>query len=130
MDDKLEVVEESDGLGGYVYVVKERVEEQQAELWCHYGDLPSPEAYKTKEKFHISGMAWIPSYRDFDQYDTTVQATSKEDAIDVFNKTNRMASFMKNKPCVQTEQEWIQMCKRLKEMSTTAPSPESYSWLK
>ena len=49
MSDKLEVVEESDGLGGYVYVVKERVEEQQAELWCHYGDLPAPAAYKNED---------------------------------------------------------------------------------
>ena len=36
------------------------------------------------KKFYISGMAWIPSYRDFDQYDTTVQATSKENALEVF----------------------------------------------
>lgn len=57
-------------------------------------------------------MAWIPSYRDFDQYDTTVEATSRENALEVFNKT-QMAGFMKYKPCVQTEGEWTDMCKRL-----------------
>jgi len=56
MSDKLEVVEESDGLGGYVYVIKEQVEGKTKEVffesadnlsdkWCHYGDLPSPAAY-------------------------------------------------------------------------------------
>jgi hypothetical protein len=79
------------------------------------------------QKFYISGMAWIPSYRDFDQYDTTVQATSKENAIEVFNKTNGMASFMKHEPCVQTEQEWSEMMVRLQEFSMTAPSPKNYN---
>ena len=79
------------------------------------------------QKFYISGMALIPSYRDFDQYDTTVQATSKENAIEVFNKTNGMASFMKHEPCVQTEQEWSEMMVRLQEFSTTAPSPKNYN---
>jgi hypothetical protein len=69
---------------------------------------------KQLEKFYISGMAWIPSYRDFDCYDTSVQATSKENALDVFNKTNGMATFMKRKPCVQTEKEWIDMHNRMK----------------
>ena len=46
------------------------------------------------KKFYISGMAWIPSYRDFDQYDTTVEATSKDNALEVFNETS-MAKFMK-----------------------------------
>ena len=41
---------------------------------------------KQLKKFYISGMAWIPSYRDFDQYDTTVEATSKENALEVFNE--------------------------------------------
>ena len=82
---------------------------------------------KKLEKFYISGLAWIPSYRDFDQYDTTVEATSKENAIEVFNKTNGMASFMKNKPCVQTEQEWSEMMVRLQNFSMTAPSPKNYN---
>jgi hypothetical protein len=64
------------------------------------------------KKFYISGMAWIPSYRDFDQYDTTVEATSKENALEVFNKTS-MAKFMKYEPNIQTETEWSDMCKRL-----------------
>ena len=64
------------------------------------------------KKFYISGMAWIPSYRDFDQYDTTVQATCKENALEVFSKTS-MSGFMKGEPCVQSEQEWSDMCKRL-----------------
>ena len=64
------------------------------------------------KKFYISGMAWIPSYGDFDQYDTTVQATSKENALEVFSKTS-MSGFMKGEPCVQSEQEWSDMCKRL-----------------
>ena len=66
--------------------------------------------------FYISGMAWIPSYRDFDCYDTTVQATSKEHALEVFSET-QMAKFMKYEPCVQTEEEWNSMCERLSEMS-------------
>ena len=64
------------------------------------------------KKFYISGMAWIPSYRDFDQYDTTVEATSKDNALEVFNKTP-MAKFMKYEPCIQTEKECKDMCKRL-----------------
>tara|TARA_R100000655_G_scaffold109064_1_gene162527 strand:+ start:801 stop:1049 length:249 start_codon:yes stop_codon:yes gene_type:complete len=64
------------------------------------------------QTFYISGMAWIPSYRDFDCYDTTVEATSKEHAIEVFNKTP-MSKFMKYKPCVQTEMEWNDMMERL-----------------
>jgi len=64
------------------------------------------------KKFYISGMAWIPSYRDFDQYDTTVEATSKENALEVFNKTS-MSRFMKYEPCVQSEMEYKDMCKRL-----------------
>jgi hypothetical protein len=69
--------------------------------------------YKQLKKFYISGMAWIPSYRDFDQYDTMVEATSKEDALDVFSKTNGMSTFMKHKPCIQTEKEWKDMHERL-----------------
>jgi len=64
------------------------------------------------KKFYISGMAWIPSYRDFDQYDTTVEATSKDNALEVFNKTS-MSGFMKYEPCVQSEMEYKDMCKRL-----------------
>ena len=67
------------------------------------------------KKFYISGMAWIPSYRDFDEYDTTVQATSKENALEVFNQTS-MAKFMKHEPCVQTEIEWKDMHKRMNEL--------------
>ena len=70
---------------------------------------------KKLKKFYISGMAWIPSYRDFDQYDTTVEATSKENALEVFSKTS-MAKFMKYKPCVQTENEWSEMCERINAM--------------
>ena len=70
------------------------------------------DAEKKLEKFYISGMAWIPSYRDFDQYDTTVEANSKENALEVFNKTS-MAKFMKYEPCIQSEAEWSDMCKRL-----------------
>ena len=66
------------------------------------------------KKFYISGMAWIPSYRDFDQYDGTIEATSKEHALEVFNKTS-MAKFMKYKPCIQTEKEWVDMHKRMNE---------------
>ena len=66
------------------------------------------------KKFYISGMAWIPSYRDFDQYDTTVEATSKDNALEVFNKTS-MAKFMKHEPCIQSEKEWKDMCKRINE---------------
>ena len=66
-----------------------------------------------KEKtFYISGMAWIPSYGGFDQFDTTVEATSKDNALKVFNETPK-AQFMKHKPCIQTEKEWNDMCKRL-----------------
>ena len=66
------------------------------------------------KKFYVSGMAWIPSYRDFDQYDTTVEATDKDNALEVFNKTS-MAKFMKYKPCVQTEKEWKEMWERINE---------------
>ena len=55
------------------------------------------DAEKKLKKFYISGMAWIPSYRDFDQYDTTVEATSKDNALEVFNNTS-MAKFMKYEP--------------------------------
>ena len=67
---------------------------------------------KQLKKFYISGMAWIPSYRDFDQYDTTVEATSKENALEVFNKTS-MAKFMKYEPSIANEKEYKDMCKRL-----------------
>ena len=67
---------------------------------------------KQLKKFYISGMAWIPSYRDFDQYDTMVEATSKDNALEVFNKTP-MAKFMKYEPCIQTLKEWCEMYKRL-----------------
>ena len=66
------------------------------------------------KKFYISGMAWIPSYRDFDQYDTSVEANSKENVLEVFNKTS-MAKFMKYEPYIQTEKEWKDMCKRINE---------------
>ena len=66
------------------------------------------------KKFYISGIAWIPSYRDFDQYDTTVEATSKDNALEVFNETS-MAKFMKYEPCIQTEKEWVDMHKRMNE---------------
>ena len=66
------------------------------------------------KKFYVSGMVWIPSYRDFDQYDTTVEATDKENALEVFNKTS-MAKFMKYEPCVQTEKEWKEMWERINE---------------
>ena len=60
MSDKLEVVEESDGLGGDVYVIKEQVQGKTKEVffesanslsdkWCHYGDLPSPAAYISED---------------------------------------------------------------------------------
>ena len=62
--------------------------------------------------FYISGMAWIPSYGDFDQYDTTVEATSKDNALEVFYATS-MAKFMKYEPCIQTEKEWKDMCERI-----------------
>ena len=67
---------------------------------------------KQLKKFYISGMAWIPSYRDFDQYDTTVDATSKENALEVFNETS-MAKFMKHEPCIQSEKEWKDMHERI-----------------
>ena len=66
------------------------------------------------KKFYISGMAWIPSYRDFDHYDTTVEATNKENALEVFNETS-MSKFMKYEPCIQTEKEWVDMHKRMNE---------------
>ena len=66
------------------------------------------------KKFYISGMAWIPSYRDFDQYDTTVEANSKENVLEVFNKTS-MAKFMKYEPYIQTEKEWKEMWERINE---------------
>ena len=66
------------------------------------------------KKFYISGMAWIPSYRDFDQYDTTVEATSKEHALEVF-KEQPMYGFFKHEPHIQTEKEWNDMCKRMNE---------------
>ena len=74
------------------------------------------------KKFYISGMAWIPSYRDFDQYDTTVEATSKDNALEVFNETS-MAKFMKHEPCIQTEKEQKDMCDRLDAMTTVCPPP-------
>ena len=80
------------------------------------------DAEKKLEKFYISGMAWIPSYRDFDQYDTTVEATSKDNALEVFNKTS-MAKFMKYEPCVQTEKEQKDMCDRIDAMTTVCPPP-------
>ena len=77
---------------------------------------------KKLKKFYISGMAWIPSYRDFDQYDTTVDANNKEHALEVFGKTS-MSKFMKYEPCVQTEKEWTDMFKRLETMNTVCPPP-------
>ena len=68
-------------------------------------------------------MAWIPSYRDFDQYDTTVEATSKDNALEVFNNTS-MAKFMKYEPHIQTEKEWKDMGERLENMNTVCPPPE------
>ena len=68
-------------------------------------------------------MAWIPSYRDFDQYDTTVKATSKEHALEVFNKTS-MAKFMKYEPCIQTEKECKDMYDRMEAMTTVCPPPK------
>ena len=67
------------------------------------------------KKFYISGMAWIPSYRDFDQYDTTVKATSKENALEVFSKTS-MSGFMKHEPNIYSEKEWNDMFERINEM--------------
>jgi hypothetical protein len=77
---------------------------------------------KQLKKFYISGMAWIPSYRDFDQYDTTVEATSKDNALEVFNKTP-MAKFMKYEPCIQTEKECKDMYDRIEAMTTVCPPP-------
>ena len=75
------------------------------------------------KKFYISGMAWIPSYRDFDQYDTTVEATSKDNALEVFNETS-MAKFMKHEPCIQSEKEYRDMCIRIEAMTTVCPPPK------
>ena len=65
-------------------------------------------------KYYISGYAWVPSYRDFDSWDTTIEATSKEDARERFKEHN-MYKFFKYEPCVQTEKEWGEMHKRIKE---------------
>ena len=81
------------------------------------------DAEKKLEKFYISGIAGVASYRDFDQYDTTVEATSKDNALEVFNKTP-MAKFMKYEPCIQTEKEWKDMGERLENMNTVCPPPE------
>ena len=78
---------------------------------------------KQLKKFYITGMAWIPSYRDFDQYDTTVKATDKANALEVFNETP-MAKFMKYEPCIQSEKEYEDMCKRIEAMSTSCPPPK------
>jgi len=76
------------------------------------------------KKFYISGMAWIPSYRDFDQYDTTVEATSKDNALEVFNETS-MAKFMKVEPNIYSEKEWNDMFERIEAMSTVCPPPKN-----
>lgn len=62
--------------------------------------------------FHISGKAWIPSYEDFDFYDTKVIAISKENAIEVF-KEDPMSRVFVGEPCVQTSKEWNDMWKRM-----------------
>tara|TARA_R110002051_G_scaffold241262_2_gene301606 strand:- start:260 stop:652 length:393 start_codon:yes stop_codon:yes gene_type:complete len=111
-------------------MTKEKLKELQTEI----AKLKEIDNKKTKrvtteldaemnlKKFYISGMAWIPSYRDFDQYDTTVEATSKDNALEVFNKTS-MAKFMKHEPCIQTEKEWKDMCDRIDAMTTVCPPP-------
>jgi len=63
--------------------------------------------------FHLSGTSWIPSYRDFDFYDTKVLAISKENAIEVF-KDDPMSKLCVGEPCVQTSQEWSDMWERMK----------------
>jgi len=69
---------------------------------------------KKLKKFYVSGIAWIPDYRDFDQYDTTVEATSKDNALEVFEK-HPMRQFMKYEPCIQSEKEWKDMFERINE---------------
>ena len=76
------------------------------------------------KKFYISGMAWIPSYRDFDQYDGTIEATDKDNALEIFNKTP-MAKFMKVEPNIYSEKEWNDMFERIEAMSTVCPPPKN-----
>ncbi|MBC8301589.1 MAG: hypothetical protein H8E55_38240 [Pelagibacterales bacterium] len=66
-------------------------------------------------KYHVSYYAWIPSYRDFDSDDTTVMATSKEHAKEVFRELP-ISKFVKGEECIQTELEYKEMCDRLSKL--------------
>jgi hypothetical protein len=51
------------------------------------------------KKYVVEGMFWIPSYRDFDCWDTIIEANSLEEAKEKFKK-NPMSQFAKREPYI------------------------------
>ena len=49
--------------------------------------------------YTVEGMFWIPSYGDFDVWETTIEADSLEEAKEKFKK-NPMSKFAKREPYI------------------------------